>query len=278
MDWDGKTWSYSRVNAYLQCPMSWAFKYHPKYHVKKPRSEFLAMGVAVHDAMEYINKLRIEGTPFGDIEVDKLRNVLINSFTEQRMDSMSVDFDIATENELVATSLSMIAGYLGRYGGTDDDIIPVHSEYHMTTEVDKDIILQGYIDGIIGDNKILDYKTAGKRWMVGREFKELQPAFYSLLMGKDIEFVFDIMLKHKKIDFDSFDRRFVRVGVNGRDKAKNLIKLVADAVKKEVFVPALGSNTCNYCDYAEECNALICKCPDGDVNELLKAVGKDVER
>jgi RecB family exonuclease len=138
--------SYSSVETYQHCPLSYKFKYHDRLP-EKPRGEF-TLGNALHSALEFF---------YRGVEPPSLDELL------EKYSSSWVSAGFRTREE-EKTMFTLGAGWLKefylRFSGAYKK--PIHVEYRFELEV-EDFLLIGAIDRIDrlpdGNVEIIDYKS-----------------------------------------------------------------------------------------------------------------------
>lgn len=126
---------------------------------------------------EFVRLVKNEGVWFADEDVPEKQNILT-----------------ASMNEAIAVSRF----YHEQFAPLDREIAIV--EERLYADIGVGIPLSGKPD-VVADGRIPDLKTAGKRWIAGREDIEIQPTMYRILCREnglgDLPFEYRIMTNMK---------------------------------------------------------------------------------
>ncbi len=239
----------SRVTLYLLCPRKYKFRYLEK-RVQERISANFVLGSAVHAAIEWWQRRRIEGT-----EVE-LRHVLAIFRADWfgGTNGLEIDYGKREAASYKETGLGLVELYVQRFNGEEPpDDVELGLEAEVPDVVNGGVLpapLLGYIDASKG-NVITEVKTAARKnavWHWG-----LQLAAYSFAWREKtgvrprMRVVQLIKTKDAKIEVDE-------LMLSDRDEAWMLevFSEVHDAVRRGAFPPN-KSWMCPSCEYRDAC-------------------------
>ncbi len=247
-------WSFSALNTLANmCSLKWAFRY--LYKVENERTSVnLLFGSAFHASAEYVARGRRDGL---DDNVKEAQDIFCDYFTSEckRTENLSITKDEVNEHNLKGRL--MMATLIENW--TDRDVIGISKAFSIDIEgLDKPLI--GEIDCIVrdenGDVVLIDWKSAARKWAIGKADKDLQATTflmaYNRLAGFIPKFRFDVVTKAKTPTFTTHytsrtDDDFYRL---------EYLLLQAQALSKgNIFLPNNQCFCCNNCEYMEACEA-----------------------
>ncbi len=175
--------SYSQINMYSICPLSWWFEY--VLEIPSIKSIYMAIGSAIHTAIS-------------DYFQDKLLGIR----------SMSTNELITHASETIKTVLSETKYEMPKKGQTLEDIVDSRLQglqmymesigQHLSVMFTEKKLVRvipgtaidfiGVIDLITSDRTVLDFKVVGTSWAQNKALSSLQPHAYAFLLGRPIEF------------------------------------------------------------------------------------------
>lgn len=166
--------SASSIKTYLQCLL----KYYYRYEDKKPRpgkSDPLAFGIAIHEALEYMQKVVLEtGQPPDAALYDKVLGVFMSSATENGLSDMPTYSEGRTL-------------LLGRLDNVDpkEKVLGLELRFHLNTPAGTPFT--GSIDKLIElDDEtavIIDYKTSRMALSQDEADSDIQLSMYDLAVS-----------------------------------------------------------------------------------------------
>jgi putative RecB family exonuclease len=247
--------SVSALQSYLKCPSQFAHRYLRKTPIEN-RPGALAFGSAMHAALaRYYSALR-DGVaaPVADEMAQTFRDVWQR---EAESDPPLLLGEHETVDILTDTGMAMLAEFAAQVvaPATVTDV-----EMPFAVEVDKDgTRLVGVLDAVVRDEdgayRILEHKTAGRRWTSDRLASDLQLSAYNLaapLLGLGNAAVdVQLLLKTKKPAFEVLHT--ARTDADRRDLVAT-VSGVTKAIKAGAFYPVRDWH-CRGCAYAGACVA-----------------------
>ena len=246
----GRTISYSMASTWYKCPYSYYLRYVKK--IKKPKPLHFVRGDVVHQALAYIKR---EGVR----DMKKLDNPIEKAWEKATdvPEGVKDGEDLNMEVELARTK-NLIAGWLKQKRASP--ISPNHVEMNLLKDLynPRDrrqfdgMKLRGIIDEQRTPNGITEIKTANREWNAGREKFEWQADVYCLLLGQDIEVVYDFLIDTnvpKYILSKPIKKTFKQDGY----RAFKMLSEFVQATELEFFCPSRGFMCGSLCEYSEEC-------------------------
>ena len=247
-------WSFSSLNGFLNiCSLQWAFK-HVYAKEKESTSVNLLFGSAFHKAAEWLAHGRMQSEyP----KAEKLQEVFSEAW---KWECKSADKFTQTDdefNKLDATGRRMVDALNKNW--LEDDLLGVNTAFSVSLPgISKSLI--GEIDLIVrndvGNPVLVDWKTAAKKWSVGKADKDMQATCFSYAWqqqsGSIPEFRYDVVTKTKE---PSYIQHSTRRTDDDFARMIHLIQAVEKAVKAEVFLPNEAGYYCKGCEYAAACKA-----------------------
>jgi len=233
--------SYSAINRFLKCPVSWY--HHYVRGISTPLPSWLYLGQKVHKALEFHYKEKMKGTA---PSIDRTTEFFAEVFGD------GGGPDVAWRNfdpsETLDLGTLMIYQYLTNEGA---DIEPVVVEMEWSREIEG-VNIVGRTDLIDSRGVVIDWKTVSKPARAGRENEDLQPTVTALGMGGGIDFEFHYIVKTVP---PSCDIRRTSRSQRDIDRLYNsVIVPMIRAIKAEVFMPTAGwACSPKYCEFWDIC-------------------------
>ena len=250
--------SVSATKTFIRCPA----QYEHRYLLSTPpshRSIPLVLGGAVHQALEQFYLFHAEHHDDPPLEL------LLDTFSSSwrrgvlgdppvKGDNIDGDRDMGVEllkvfHEQAPRPAAVLATEL-------PFALPLVDPH---TEEIEDRLLVGSVDAVVADEtghiKILEHKTAKRKWGQVELVYDVQPSVYQLATRKmgfgtrlGIEYQFLMKLKTPRLEV-------VEIFRNGQqeDEALEVIRQVLKAVDSGIFYP-VRSWACNDCEFAHACN------------------------
>jgi putative RecB family exonuclease len=242
------SFSYSKINAFLNCPRAYEFRY-----LEKERERFSTierhMGTTVHEALRWAYQQRLDGNePEPAAVVDRYDALW---WTDPLQSAVVVKNGV-TEEDYRLDGRSMVEGFLGRYFH-DDDSLTLGLEQRFRVELREDLRFSGIIDRLArrpdGPLRIIDYKT-GKR--VPDPGSDPQLAYYAMHVFETFP---DETVELAYVDLRN-GRELVRN--YGRDRIEAdrglLLGKIDEICAAEKFEPN-PSILCKWCGFSPICDA-----------------------
>jgi putative RecB family exonuclease len=243
--------SASRISLYLQCPRKYAFRYVEQVVVPW-KSTALAFGSAVHSALEYFHKERMEGrTP----KTDEIASLFVSDWHAQQVD------DLRFKEGEDANSLRVMGEALVRLyveGHQDIRVVAVESGFQIplvepTTGEVLGPDLKGFFDLILEGDTIVELKTAAKAYDKGSLARHIQLTSYryayAQLFKRDATIKVTSLLKQRKPRIETYE------AIRTREDDAWFVHLAVESnrgIEAGIFPPS-PSFLCGDCEYAEQC-------------------------
>jgi putative RecB family exonuclease len=245
--------SYSSVSCYLDCSLSWKYRYVDE--IKTPTAHNLVLGSAWHDMAEAYAKGQT--------------NNLEQAFTESLMRRVAgerIKFTRgATANDLKEKALDLLQNpdvrvTLDELRALTDPTVTGNIERKITLTVPNvPVPVIGYIDVLQKDGIPADLKTTSskKGWTLDKAQREKQPLVYLGALEQAGLEVPEQRFRHYTFNFTTGEAAVFDVP-HTWDQIwcyMDLIQGVWHGIKQEVYLPHTGSWKCNpqWCDYWNIC-------------------------
>jgi putative RecB family exonuclease len=243
--------SVSQMNVYLMCPLKYRFNYIDK--LPKPfKSAELAMGSAIHSAIEWWHKQRLNGVlP----EWKQVARIFEADIQAQAMDEIRYKNGDDLES-LLTKGRELLAVYLKEFPGRK----PASTEQpfrvplvDLETGEELDLPLDGYFDLIEEEDTVVELKTAAKAYDQTTILQHLQLTAYAyayqMLYKRPANLRLDVLIKSKNVRLQSFD-----VGRDKEDMVRffHITKGVSRAIEDHHFYPNEGWQ-CPTCEFSNVC-------------------------
>jgi RecB family exonuclease len=253
--------SVSSLQTYLKCPRAYEHRHVRRTPVEN-RPGALAFGSAIHSALaRYYSALRDVVSSAADLAVptaDELAQTFRDVWQrETESDPPLLLGEHETVDSLTDTGVAMLAVFAAQ-------VVPPAAvtdvEMPFAIEVDEGgTRLVGVLDAVVRDEdgayRILEHKTAGKKWSSDRLAADLQPTAYHLaapMLGLgDAAVDVQLLLKTKKPSFEVLHA--TRTDADRRDLVATVTG-VTKAIKAGAFYPVRDWH-CRGCQYAGACVA-----------------------
>ncbi|MFQ5801406.1 MAG: PD-(D/E)XK nuclease family protein [Candidatus Methylomirabilales bacterium] len=245
--------SASQLTLYLTCSLKYRFVYFdklPELH----RVAAVALGRAMHAALEWINKARKAGRN------PPLSNLL--KLFEADWNAQCVGLEIRFNNDEPAEKL-LLKGkeLLSQYYHLPQQPVKDAELYFQVPLVSKstgevlDVPLRGVIDLVEANDTLVEFKVPQKTPSLADLPDHLQLSVYSyayeMLFGrapKELRLVNLVRTKNPKIETQ----------ITGRDEADyerlfNIAKEVLKGIRAGVFIPNRGCWLCKDCPFDQDC-------------------------
>ena len=244
--------SSSQINLYLQCGLKYKFQYID--HLPKPfRPSALAFGSALHSALSWLHKERIQGN---QVSLGRLYKIFNADWFSQTVEMDTHYKDGEEEMKLVVLGKEMLGLYFNEpqkklKGSEVPFTVPL---VNVATGEQLDINLEGFFDLVEADDTIVEFKTSAQAWTENDLRSNLQLTAYGyafeLLCGRPPR-------GFKVVNFVKSKKPRIEILETTRGKAHyEAFLYVAEQVLKgiatAVFPPRPGF-WCKECEYKALC-------------------------
>lgn len=228
--------SYSKVNTYLQCPLSYKYLYVDRLETKpKP---FFALGESIHQTIQTFYTTEKSLPTFSD-----LISYLDQSWKRKGYSSLE------EESQYREKAITILKDFYKR------NIFSYFKAYKIEQRFDvqiEDITISGYIDQInkIGDKyEVIEYKTSQNGLTVEEAENDLQVITYHIAFKEIYGFLPDYVVYH-----NVRNGKVIKVKVSEEKEVEtiNLYKDVANKIRKNQFIPKKNIY-CKWCDFLNIC-------------------------
>jgi len=252
--------SASAIGTWLRCPRQYRFKYVDRRQPESKASA-LAFGGAIHKALaHYYQKLR-------DIEAEPTAEELAAVFREEWEKQLDTDLpvlfgDKEDEGSLTDMGVKMLAVLLEK-AVLPAEVVEVELPFSIEIidpETGEELPrLVGGLDAVVKDRdgtyRILEHKTAARRWAPDKLAFDQQLTAYSMVAPQiglgEAGVTVQLLLKQKTPDFEVLHA--VRTDADRRDFLDTAAGVLR-AVKAEAFHP-IRDWQCRGCAFASACVA-----------------------
>lgn len=253
--------SFSAINTYLRCPRQYQYRYIlriPPSH----RSAALAYGTATHAALAMFYEHIQSNKP--EPSVKEMQAVFTDSWHQQQGGEIPVLLNDGETPEGLVESANALIAVFHEQAPRPHKVIGVEEAFSIechdsdTGEVFQERLV-GVFDAIAQDKngqyRVLEHKSAGRRWAESQRENDLQVSAYSLAAGMtglgDAEITVQLLLKNKKPAIEVYNLR--RTEADRRDFLR-VASGVIRAVNAGIFYPRRDF-FCRNCEYAGPCMA-----------------------
>jgi putative RecB family exonuclease len=243
--------SVSQINQYLMCPLKYRFNYIDE--LPKPfKSDDLALGSAVHAAVEWWHKHRTNGT--GPEWRDTVR-IFEADLQAQSFENLNFKHGGSLES-LLEKGKQLLAVYLKNFKG--EAVRAVELPFRvplidLETGEALGVPLDGYIDLIEADDTVVELKTAQKTYSPIELVQHLQISGYAYVFNwlykRKPKLRLDILTKGKMPAMHSFE---LNRDQDSLVRFFHITKGVYRAIQAGQFYPNEGWQ-CPGCEYYENC-------------------------
>ena len=253
--------SYSAIGKYKMCPRSYKFRYVDRAP-PETRASALVFGSAIHEALAHFYTALKDNQPEPSLE--EITKVFRDYFEVELCKKTPVLF---TEKEspegLIETGTEMLRVFLEE-AERPHRVVAVESPFSIelidpeTGEVLSPRLV-GVFDCVVldadGRHRILEHKTAGKRWAQSRVENDMQITAYThvapLVGYGNADVTIQVLLKTKKPDFVVYHPQ--RTDADRDDFIETAVGVLR-AVEAEAFYPNRDWQ-CKSCSWAARCVA-----------------------
>lgn len=266
--------SYSKLYVYLTCPLRYKYKYEDK--MPDGASYHLYLGQAFHDAFEYNDNNYIQNRKH--ISIKKLQEVFENNFNK-RINSDGILVLLGKEyDDSIILGKKMVEAYAKHIRARKYYNPKVlEQSFECKLEDSNDVYMRGFIDLITEDGYIKDRKTSKGEYKIlvdngvpvvnpetgnliydGDPQKKIQLIMYALwyrqqYKTKEKGLQYEVCTKHASPRVQVLD---ILVTDEEIAEAKRIMEDSVLKIKNGVFSPKPGYDTCQYCPYSKQCEAI----------------------
>lgn len=239
----GELLSPSQVNTFLSCPAKWYFRY--AIGLREPPTGTLALGTAFHSVLATNFRQKIETKQ--DLPAEELEQPFGEAFAIAAEDAEFLEDEEPAA--LIETGRALVARYMADAAPW---IEPRAVELHVE-EVIAGVRVQGVVDLLDMEGRIIDRKTAARRPTGITPEYQLQLTTYSMITpGASGCCRLDTVTKTKTAQLV---QQSCEIGAEERRYAETLYPMVQEAMRDGIYLPRRSSPVCSrrYCGYWREC-------------------------
>jgi putative RecB family exonuclease len=255
----------SQITGYLNCSASWHYKY--KLKLPETKTGALALGRAVHSAIEGYLSLRARG---GELEAHRAEGSVVRGFivdqpltismsarahcaNELRTAELREDEDAA---ELCAKASEMAEAFHRQASTITPAMIPGPTGPRPAIEVElhghiAGVPVRGIADCITADGQILDFKTSGRSPSGISNAHRIQLSTYAEIVDLHQAKIVTIT----KAAAPKVIEQTTPILQSDREHVRELFPIVADAMSQGFAIPNRTSTFCSrkYCSFWRTC-------------------------
>jgi RecB family exonuclease len=238
----GDILSPSQANLFLNCSARWWFKYG--LGLPDPKGGSLVRGSTVHKCIEHWFKLRMAGA---EPEIEEVAEFFDDAWEAQAADAQFANTDDI--EDLKRSGARLLRLYLEQVA---PEIRPVKLEQKVTGEVGG-VRVQGWIDQVDSDGRILDVKTAEKSPSgISGDYAFQLATYRQILPGANGRARLDTLVNNKAPKLVTIE---YEVSEADRLLTLNLYPRVREGIREGLYFPNRNSNLCSrkYCNFADAC-------------------------
>ncbi len=233
----------SRIRCFMDCPVRWWFKYVEK--LPDPQTGNMALGKAIHSvlAQNFTQKTETQE----DLPVAGALALFRQAWAQEREQTEFRDDEDPAE--LVALGLALASRYLTEVAPAID---PAAVEIRVEGEIEG-VRVQGWIDLLDLDGRIIDIKTASRRPSAVDSDHRFQIATYvALTPGASGQARLDTLIKTRQ---PSLLTQTFAIDEQDLLSTRRLYPLAQQAMQSRAFMPNRLSMTCSRrnCSYWRRC-------------------------
>jgi CRISPR/Cas system-associated exonuclease Cas4 (RecB family) len=238
----GNLLSPSQANQFLNCSARWWFKYGAG--LADPKGGSLVRGSTVHKCIEHWFKLQMAGAA---PEIDDIAEFYEDAWEAQAAEAQFHKDDNIEDLKRSGTRLLRL--YLEQVA---PEIRPARLEQRVTGEIGG-VRVQGWIDQVDVDGRILDVKTAEKSPSgIGSDYAFQLATYRQILPGGNGKARLDTLVNNKTPKLVTIE---YEVSVADQFLTVNLYPRVREGIREGLYFPNRNSNLCSrkYCNFADAC-------------------------
>jgi RecB family exonuclease len=246
------TYSYSKINSFISCPLKFKFSYLDKEEKDFETSIEGHLGTTTHSTLEKLYKDLQHGKLNSKKELLDFYKKEWDKEFKQKTKIVKPDY---SEKDTKSRGVRYISDYYDTYSPFDQDYtVGLEQQVYLKLGDDK-YTLTGYIDRLAikkdGTYVIHDYKTSGTLPTIEYIDEDKQLALYSLAVkekypdAKKIELVWHYLGFGKEIRITKSDEKL--------EEIKRSIKSWIDKIEEEKKFSPKESPLCDWCEFASKC-------------------------
>lgn len=246
------TISFSKINTYLKCPLRYYFRYVENIII--PPQGFIILGKAIHKGLEYNYKEKAKHKK--EPSINKILEYYDYGWEEGKKENeeWGIEWE-EPEPKLKDAGVKIIKGYIDKVSPGINPKSENDVEKPFFISFEQFPAINGYIDLITDDEKIIDHKIAKRKPTSDEISFDIQSAVYQIAYYKENKklpngYYYDLLLKHKTPKF------VLLQGQDLKDKIKWIEKVLYKAVvgiTNNIFFPVINPINCSWCGYKEKC-------------------------
>lgn len=242
--------SYSSISLFLDCPEAWRRKYIAQEKTKSNTA--LAFGSAFHGTVERIIQSNAQANWQG-IWREEFKKSFTDDITLEQNETLEQHYNEGIRmlnNKEIQNTIAQIRPRHDESGAMIERMVELH-----VPNVPIPII--GYIDIILEDGTLGDFKTSERSWTQEKASSSLQPLFYLAALnqkGFEVNWYFRhyVFVKTKTPQIQIIDHRHKPGEIFFMFET---IKRIWDGIRKEYFPlnPTTWRCSQKYCDFYADC-------------------------
>ncbi len=238
----GALLSPSQASCFLGCSARWWFKYGAGH--ADPRGGSACRGTAVHKCIEYWFRQQLAGATLDIEEMAEPYETAWEIATEET--AFTGDDDPA---ELKRQGAVLLRKYLEEAA---PEIKPAKLEKRVTGEI-AGVRVQGWVDIVDVDGRIIDVKTAAKKPSgINPDYAFQLATYRQLLPGANGKTRLDTLVATKTAQLCTIEHETT---VADQLLTQHLYPLVQNGIREGLYFPNRNNNLCSrkYCNFAAAC-------------------------
>jgi len=249
--------SYSRINRFLLCPRS--YYYHYIKRVARPLPSWLFLGSCVHETVGYNFEQKIKTRK--DLPLEAVKDYFSDRWNKQELNASrpeysdsaeATEIDWKGENPglLKDVGLEVVSKYHAQMAPS---VQPVAVELEFPNATVAGVRLVGRVDLIDDKSTIIDLKTAKRKPNKSKIAQDLQPTFYAVGMGGEIDFKYHYMVKRADTEVLEFYTKRTKEDIRFLEEV--FLPPIIESIERGIFVPNVSSWMCSpkYCEFYNIC-------------------------
>jgi hypothetical protein len=243
--------SFSQLNMCQRCPMQWFYRYVEG--IKSPPGIALAKGSAYHKALETNFSQKIQSGV--DLPIGDVKDAFVTEYSRIFSEEEVVIQEGESSHEAKDSGVAMVESYFR--SGVTKTMQPVSVENKLTVPIpDTEYDLVAVVDLELTNGKVIDHKTASKKWFGNKALLDQQSTTYAIALNREpLNFEFHVMVNEKVPQLyihpahrDSEDIAWWLSNVKGLIKEMELLR-------EGAFLPRPDGWWCDkrWCGYYDKC-------------------------
>jgi len=232
-----------------RCPQQWYFRYVEG--IKSPPGFALLKGSAYHKALEInFSQKIVSGS---DLRKNELWEAFDSEFTQLLGSETISPEPFLTEGKVRDSGIAMLGAYYD--SGVMKSIFPSKVEEELVVPIEgTDKSLKAIIDLQTTDGRVIDHKTASKKWNDKKVEKDMQSTTYALALGTELDFEFHVVSGVQPV-LDIYKVRRTRGHMEWWKRNIHGLLAEMELVASGKFLPRPDNFLCSpdYCGYYKMC-------------------------